>query len=551
MTCAPAYCFDIPQKNTGEPLTPDQKTSVQDAIDGIFYGHPTSITYTDAHGNVKTASAMAIGRRLQGELGNGSIQQETLNNDAHAWEYNQEINIEDGFLNAAGSSGMNLVYLQEILIHEWVHKQQGDHSAPTRCTTCDANEVEATDAELTYKDSMHVSPQDPERLWSYWLLNKYWYNYINGRWKDIIGRMSCQGLLVEVRQEDDPDHDHCRSYNLGDQSCTDRDLDPLECSDMRVYENYFPNGNGLLLLCGFVPGAGGCLQALELSDSSIVGEFSTQAFTQYFYSMERVEATNSYFIVDTSTTQVYSMGDTNSDLLPDLITGTYASVSTFPQLAGMRSVEAAVHPVFGFGLIVNNESARYTHLIQPYDSRWFLVDSNGDNQADQCWPVRRCEFIQVTPQIRSEPIAGDNFVSVFGTWNHEVGVYTTNEAGEVLFDLLGTVLFEDSVQYAMELARPLLAGEYIIPQDLVNGERSGCPTQVIFPPPTALVIGYDPEFGMLQLTWEAVPGALTYALHASDDGVEFYDTGIRSGTNQLEIPLPPMEIQFYRVTAEP
>jgi hypothetical protein len=35
----------------------------------------------------------------------------------------------------------------------------------------------------------------------------------------------------------------------------------------------------------------------------------------------------------------------------------------------------------------------------------------------------------------------------------------------------------------------------------------------------------------------------------SDDGIEFFNSGLISGTNEFVMPLPPLEKQFYYVTA--
>jgi len=141
-------------------------------------------------------------------------------------------------------------------------------------------------------------------------------------------------------------------------------------------------------------------------------------------------------------------------------------------------------------------------------------------------------------------------VTVFGTWQHDIAIHRADETGEILFEMLGVVNLADSVQVECPLIRPLLPGEYIIPVDLATGQRSGRSQPARERVPEAFVIRFDSETGMLRMDWESVPGALTYALYASDDGLEYYDTGIRTVSHQLEIPLPPMEKQFFRVTAE-
>lgn len=537
----PAAAFDCPPNYTGEPLTPDQKVTVQCAIDGIGM-YPESITYMDAQGNVKTASTATIARRLQGELNNGQIQQEVQNNSAQGWEYCGEINIENGFLDKAGSDGQYLGYLQEILVHEWVHKEQGGSSPSS------AKEVEATSAELAYKDSIGISPQDPERLWAYWLHTLHYYNYYWNWFFANLGRMFCQGFFIEPRSERPPNHDHLRDYHMGEQSCRDRDLGDYRVCDMHVLENYFNDSTGLLLLCGFMPGQGGRLLSFELSDS-VADTFMVQDFPQYLHSIERIETTNAYLLVDTLTKQIYRMEDTNTDQLPDWISCVFTSAAQYPQLAAMQSVETAIHPVYGYGWIVHPEPIRHFSLIGPYDQRWFLADADGDHVADQCHPVRRCEFMKVLPQIYSTPFAGDMAISIFGTWNHDIVVHACDETGEILYDVLAVTHLMDSIQTTVILSRPLLLGEYIIAIDMAGFQHSPMPTQVQDTAPQAVVIQYNPEIGLLRISWEAVPGTASYALYASDDGVEFFDTGLRTTESFFELPYPAPPKQFFYVTS--
>jgi hypothetical protein len=51
------------------------------------------------------------------------------------------------------------------------------------------------------------------------------------------------------------------------------------------------------------------------------------------------------------------------------------------------------------------------------------------------------------------------------------------------------------------------------------------------------------------LPWAEVEGAAGYKLYASDNAIEFYDTGIVTSETKLTMPVAAANRQFYRVTA--
>ena len=550
--------FDFPPDWNGDALTPQEHATTQTAINNIATPPPASIEYWDAAGNHKIVPVATIAARLQGQLDNGKIEAEIQNEDVDGGEYQQSINISDDLLDDAANSAGGMTHLEEILIHEWTHKDQDGSQG------VDGDEVEARDAEIAYKDSIGLPPGDLNRNWAYRCQVIHWHNYYWGRWlKDIIGRMYCRGWVTEVEQGDGAGHDRCRIYHHGDSTGIEYDLDPMRCSDLIVFNGYFADGDALLMLCGFVPDMGGRLTSLVISESGFAGVHELQDFPMFLYTIARAPTGNLYYAVDTAAAVIHRLLDVDGDQLPEAAAGIYASAANFPPLDSMRSVEVGQHPFFGEGLIVNPGPARYSTLIQPYEWRWFLMDTDGDEMADQCLPVRRCEFMRVSPRVQITPWAGEVTARVLGTWEHEIALFATDESGEIEYEMLGMVHLADSIQVSLPLARPLLAGEFVRPRDLVTGSHAPNPTAVIDPTPQEFVIFYLPLEDVMRFCWEPVPGAGCYQIWWTDDlndaasWTEFspplFADDFESGTTDCwstVLPLPRTEEQaFFRVTA--
>jgi hypothetical protein len=99
------------------------------------------------------------------------------------------------------------------------------------------------------------------------------------------------------------------------------------------------------------------------------------------------------------------------------------------------------------------------------------------------------------------------------------------------------------------LDRDLMAGEFIIAQDMENGRKLKLATRVIDPTPQGLTVGLE-DLTILTLRWEKVPGADYYTVYESFDPMDFTGATIHSTlTNELDLPMPPDAKVFYQVTA--
>jgi hypothetical protein len=60
--------FTVPGECSGRPLTPEERATIQQAIDSIRTPPPSSITYSDAFGFSETVSCETIANALQKQL---------------------------------------------------------------------------------------------------------------------------------------------------------------------------------------------------------------------------------------------------------------------------------------------------------------------------------------------------------------------------------------------------------------------------------------------------------------------------------------------------
>jgi hypothetical protein len=182
-------------------------------------------------------------------------------------------------------------------------------------------------------------------------------------------------------------------------------------------------------------------------------------------------------------------------------------------------------------------------------SYWFLPDVDGLPGADACLATPLYQFITFMPAIVEPlPWAGEMVVTVYGSWNRTMGVWSSDAEGQVLYELLGSVPMLSGVIAECPLLRPLASGEYVLAMDMSNDWRDDLPTKVIDPVPHELTLCYGTD-DLLHLNWEEIEGAAGYKLYASDDAMEFYDTGIIASESELTLPVGAPSRQFYRVTA--
>jgi len=490
--------FDIPGEYGGRPLTPEERATIQRAIGSIESPPPGSIAYTDANLDSHTVSCSTIAENLQRQLDRGAIEAETLNQkiygsvlrDRLETTEGDEMNIDPTLIAIAGEDSTKLIHLEEVLLHEYIHKTQR-----TEETTSEERELEALAAELAYKDSIGLDTTDAmcRATWiDYW---DRWRQYATGdtdRWVRFMQLVRIQEYCAFIRFDTTGyDPNYFVSFRIGDMNWYQYALCPTRPGDMMIFDDcfQFPAGHSLALFCGGQAGTEmGRILTLDIFQGQVVAPYLTFDFgpptypPMFFGSLTRCPWTGTYFVIDTLNKQILSMLDTDQDLIPDTIVSTYASAAApgFEALMGMRGIDATTrHPFRGFALLVNHDHVHLSHEMDPRQAYWCLPDVDGNLVADSCVQVPMWEFVTFTPRVQAPlPVGGDQAVQLYASWSHNIQMWETDSLGQNLSELLGTMQMTGGVDEVCQLSRSLVEGEYILPIDQTTGQRPNLPTRV-------------------------------------------------------------------------
>ncbi len=548
----------------GRKLTPAESTTVAQAIDSIGKPPPESLE-VKINNKDTTVACKDLADSLRKQLGRrGGIEAETgprkgrargtTNPDSRTSTGGDGLNISEDFLARVRANPNGLKHLEGLLVHEVVHKMQD-----TLTLRNDARrEKEAYYVEMCYYDSLGLDdsdPPDPER------------ENARSKWEEMETRESKESRRVQYigpalthecyflfDTTGGAASDSLETYELGDLFHYNYPFSPMRASDAMIFENYFllPDSHCLGLVCGGVPFMNlARILLLNIYHGEVVGiQGSFDYPGKFFYSITRSYETQHYYVLDTLNQQILTLVDMTGDSVPETIISTYASAFWlgFEPLLTMRGVDAGSHPDYGSGISVNHFDIHLGDCVYPYDGVFFLPDYDGNNQADACLLLPRYEFLIFTPVIQYPlPWEGDISVMLHATWEHDIGVWTTDPLGEILMEPLGMIHMIGGVDAECMLMRPLMAEEFILAVDMQTGEWSS-PVQVMSLTPQEVTISLEGP-GLLHLRWEAVPGADYYAIYKSNEPFEFPpEPSYFTETNEIILPLAD-EVKFYRVTA--
>jgi hypothetical protein len=558
--------FSSPPEHVGRPLTPQQWNTVQDAINNIGTPPTDSITYTDENGDTHRTSCWDIAWDLEYQLHDSAIEGETgtasgnwTNPDGRESTEGDGMNLDTGLVGRAGQADSNLRALEGVLVHEWVHKTQDSASL----SDTSGREIEPYGAMKAYYCSTGVDCTGGDWLpgWANDQLAKRRKEYEDHQIvRDDLARLLGDNYVFVRSDTVDDGHDSLICQHLSGSYRHGYPLWPMRGSDFYILENHWmlPPEHDLIVICGGMPGGVASILALDFLEGEVIGPVWNQDYAppdyppMFFFSMERSQMPEFWFVVDSIQNQILYMQDFEfGDGIPDEIVSVFADAA-WPGFEPMQSVLGAdkfTHPFMGSGILANFSEAHLYELLYPYDVLPFLMDPDGDMHADFMMPLPLYEFLQIRPAIQVPlPWPEDIWVNLYATWEHDIAVWTTDESGETLMEQLGMVHMAPGIDMECPLARPLLGGEYVMPLDIQTNQR-GHPIMVDAPAPQNLVMQIDPGGGVLMINWGPVEGAGQYAIWSSDDGVNFFDTGLRTTDPSLDMPLPPLEKQFYHVTA--
>jgi hypothetical protein len=564
--------YDKPPKYDGRTLTPAEKDAVGDAIWEIMTPPPDTITYNDQQGRPQKVSCSDLGQVLWNQLWSGRIEAETKATESTVNHVSDgpstagdQMNIDPRIIGEAISNPpAGQPWLQETLVHEGVHKWQTVAGANR-----DSLEIQALSVAMAYKLATGVAPNSTLYQWEDSLRRRHQRNYLN--WQDqwrVMWSMNedtiptARPILWYIKYDPQgsdsftsfsPDTSETSTFN-------DWSFGPTRAADFMIFSNHYllPPGHDLAVICGSAPMLMmGRVLALDIFQGQVYGTIQMFDFgpplwpPMSFYSMTHFPGTGQYYMMDTLNQQIEVLQDTNLDSVPDQFTSVFANAvwAGFAPLLNKRGIEVAEHPLWGGGICAYEKGKREEDVIDPDDSCLFLKDVNGDQIADWCEMMPLYQFISFKPCIDESPWAGDMSVPLFATWNHTIQVWTSDSLGEVYGEFLGGVLMGAGVNEECALVRTLLAGEFVIAVDQVDGSQLSLATRVIDPAPQKVTLSVMTD-GALRLAWASVPGADHYLIYASEDAELYFETGLVAEEPEIILPLPSLLRQYYYVTAE-
>jgi hypothetical protein len=548
----------------GRKLTSAESTSIAQAIDSIGKPPPESLK-VKINNRDTTVACKDLADSLRKQLRRrGGIEAETgprkgrargtTNPDSTTSTGADGLNISEDFLAKVRANSNRLKHLEGLLIHECIHKMQDTVTLRFHARS----EKEAYYVEMMYYDSLGMDDSDPpDPEWD--KTRELWEEMDTRESREqrsvhYIGPALTHECYFKFDTTGGATSDSLITFELSDLFYHSFPFGPTRASDMMIFENYFllPDSHCLGLVCGGLPSMNiAQLLLLDIYHGEVISMPITFDYPgMFFYSITYSYETELYYVLDTLNQQILTMADMDGDSIPEAIMSVYANAfwPGFEPLLNMRGVDAGVHPYIGAGVSVNHFDVHLGHCVYPYDGVFYLPDYDGNSVADECLWVPMYEFLIFTPVIQHPlPWEGDISVMLHATWDHDIGVWTTDPLGEILFEPLGIIHMVGGVDAECMLMRPLEAGEFILAMDMNTGDMSD-PIQVMSLTPQEVTIVCEGS-GLLHLRWEPVPGADYYAVYKSNDPFEFPpEPSYFTETNEIVLPLAD-EVKFYRVTA--
>ncbi|RPH92342.1 T9SS C-terminal target domain-containing protein [candidate division KSB1 bacterium] len=492
---------DNPYGCSGRPLYPHEQVGVQRACDSIA-SRGLMFIYRDADNVACTLYTPVVADVIRQQMQSGRMKAETLATkgrrgrgfvartqpDSLESTWGDLINISADLLSEWAIVPSKTKYLEEVLIHEYIHKRQDSLT----CRNLRHAEADAWRATMTWKDTMHWNPGDQHYKDCRHTMLTWESRYASGT--DYVRFWNPRGagskLYGIIRDTSALGEDTLISFDYGDITRHSYPLGATRGSDLMILSDYLPFGPGHHLAMVFGKAAGfnvSRILCFNISDDGIIGPTDTLDFgspiesPMCFYAAAQSDDPGLFFVLDTLNDRIVNLLDTDADRIPDFIVSVYGDAAWpgFSALQSARGIAPTEHPFLGPGLTCNEEDVDFPDMVYPYGTVCFLPDPNGDFLADALLILPTYEFLTFMPALQEPlPRAGDASVSIYGTWQHAIAVHTCDSLADTLYQLIGSVQMTHGINAVCALSAPLGAGQFIIPVDLETGERPLLPTEV-------------------------------------------------------------------------
>ncbi len=468
-----------------QALSDAQKTNVENAIATIeFYGNLNEGTfeYQDAAGNIHKINSKTIVAGLQKQLKDGRMK---VNPNLKPGDY--AVTTQDGKTSDSGDqiefqpavvNGGDSTFLEEVLVHEYLHKLQ---AGGTRAQ----EEIEAYSLEKDYKDKAGVAATNAH--YKECVENLAYFQAQTGgtgdKKKNRSSHIEVNGVHYQVTLGDPTTGTPSQLIYF-----TWGDADFVTEIDLTFYaaDIIAPTDNLLIISGADYLGdwLTGAIQHVDIIDG--VPFFNSPVMTfpdlmpGFLHHIDYdLQLPTTYICLDTEGQRVARLehgGDWQVDSFFDV------SVQIDIPHQPVYRMEWATHldPAIGEGLLLDDVDQHYDTIRRLDEPITMFIGMDGFTH----YGFFERDFRELTPVIQNPlPYPGNIMVNVFGTYTHELQIHEVINYDPVTgsFDLgvlLGATLLTEDNDELIPLTRPLVGGEYITVMDVTTGEIQQNPYQV-------------------------------------------------------------------------
>ncbi|MCF8346592.1 MAG: hypothetical protein K9G38_05225 [Bacteroidales bacterium] len=464
-----------------QALSAAQKTNVENAIISIeFLGmlNGGTFAYQDANGNTHKIDSKTIAAGLEKQLKDGRIK---VNPTMDPKDY--AVTTTDGKTSDSGDQvelqpslvdGGDETFLEEVLVHEYMHKLQATGTRAER-------EIEAYSLEKDYKDKVGVASTNAH--YKECVENLAYFQAQTGstgaKKKNRSSHIDVNGVHYQVTLADPSTGSPSQLiyFTWGDaDTVTEIDL-TFNAGDIIA-----PTDN-LLIISGGTYAGEGAIQHVEILPGELFfhpimtfPELSPGFLHHIDY--DETDPTK-YICLDTEQQRVVKLLH-DPDWWVESFFDVFVQIDLPHQPVYRMEWATPLDPTIGEGLILDDVDHQYDTMRKLDEPISIFLGMDGITYYD----TYERDYRELTPVIQNPlPYPGNNMVNVFGTLTHELQIcevinYDPDTGSFDLGATLGTMFLVIDNDELVPLTRPLVEGEYITVMDFTTGEVQQNPYQV-------------------------------------------------------------------------